>query len=534
MNPFLSIASLKELLALLKEKLQHYSDTKEARDWLKNNLSRVKALFDNYALRDFIFEPFKAVFDTPAKTIDKNIYSVITQVAIINAVLAGLPGKMGVGVYVVMALEGWMAFRIARHVGLRVEEPSDIWKYFGLLATSSGVIFYGFRTLLGIAFSMFSVVPGINPLILAELFVTDFVGVLFWVGFIEAKATGSFVVPKRMYLKAVTTTRGLFSHQFNTLKNVLSPNNIKTVAERIWGYLKGEFPVDMKTINGEAFATGAMAYLMAGQHEKLEGPLGDMFLQAIRLRWSAQFPPDATVEDIAARFSEYDTNQLEGAINTIKGKMFEIMVTKQENLDGDQWQARMHTDESFPGSDIVFTNEETSEQIEVSLKAVSQDNTNIIERALAKYPDKPIMTTDEAAELYQDHNMVFGSGLQNEELHDITEKNIEELLDGIKPLNENQVVIGGVVVGTVAALWPFVIAYLRGRISKNKLEKVFEHTLGESGVALASRLSYAIVFGPLFAWYLLARGVKGIVTMAEPESTINLEFMRAENRHNDS
>ena len=144
------------------------------------------------------------------------------------------------------------------------------------------------------------------------------------------------------------------------------------------------------------------------------------------------------------------------------------------------------------------------------------------------------MTTDESAELYQDHNMVFGSGLQNEELHDITEKNIDELVAVIKPLNEHQVVIGGVVVGTVAALWPFVIAYLRGRISKNKLEKVFEHTLGKSGIALASRLSYAIVFGPLFAWYLLARGVKGIVTMAEPESTINLEFMRAENRHNDS
>ena len=75
-----------------------------------------------------------------------------------------------------------------------------------------------------------------------------------------------------------------------------------------------------------------------------------------------------------------------------------------------------------------------------------------------------------------------------------------------------------------------MISYLRGRISKKKLEKVFEHTMGKSGIALTSRLSYAIVFGPLFAWYLLARGVKGIVTMAEPESTICLEFMRLENR----
>jgi hypothetical protein len=529
MTPFEKNASLKELLDFLKEKFEGYSDTKKARDWLNSNLSRVKALFDNYTLRDFIFEPIKDVFDAPTKEIDKDIYSAITQVAIINAVLAGLPGKMGVGVYVVMAFEGWMAFRIARHVGLPIKEPSDIWKYFGLLAASAGVILYGFRTLLGFAFSMFSVVPGINPLIFAEILVTDLVGILFWVGFSEAKETGSFTIPKRMVLKVGDTTRELFKHQLNILKHVLSPKTIKDVGERFLGYLKGEFPVDMKTINGETFATAAMAYLMADKYEKLEGPLGDTFLEAIRLRWSAQFSPDATVEDIAARFREYDTDQLEGVINTIKGKMFEIMVTKQENHDGDQWQARMHTDESFPGSDIIFTNEETSQQIEVSLKAVSQDNAEIIERALVKYPDKPIMTTDEAAELYKDHNMVFGSGLYNDELNDITEENIDKLLAEIKPMNEHEVVIGGVVVGAVAALWPFVVAYLRGRISKNKLEKVFEHTLGKSGVALASRLSYSVVFGPLFAWYLLARGVKGIVTMAEPESTINLEFMRSEN-----
>ena len=180
-------------------------------------------MFDNYTLKDFIFEPFKEVFDTPAKTIDKNIYSVITQVAIINAVLAGLPGKMGVGVYVVMALEGWMAFRIAKHVGLLVEKPSDIWEYFGLLAASAGVILYGFRTLLSFAFSVFSVVPGINPLIFAEILVTDLVGVLFWIGFIETKETGSFTLPKRMIRKAVATTSGLFKHQYNILKNVLLP-----------------------------------------------------------------------------------------------------------------------------------------------------------------------------------------------------------------------------------------------------------------------------------------------------------------------
>jgi hypothetical protein len=31
--------------------------------------------------------------------------------------------------------------------------------------------------------------------------------------------------------------------------------------------------------------------------------------------------------------------------------------------------------------------------------------------------------------------------------------------------------------------------------------------MGEAGKALAARLSYAILLGPVFAWYLLARGV---------------------------
>lgn len=117
-----------------KEKLSQYGDSSKAKDWLNKNTTRVRALFENYKLRDFILEPFKDVFKTPPKEMDHHIYSVITQVAMINAVLAGLPGRMGVGVYVVMALEGWMAFRIARHVGIEVKNTTDVWKYFGALA----------------------------------------------------------------------------------------------------------------------------------------------------------------------------------------------------------------------------------------------------------------------------------------------------------------------------------------------------------------------------------------------------------------
>ena len=519
-----------ETVNTFKNKFSSYADLGKARAWLELNISRVKLLFENYTIRDFIFEPFKKVFETSPEKIDSNVYSVITQVAIINMVLAGLPGKLGVGVWVSIALEAWMAFSIAKHVGINIKNVSDVWKYFGMLAASVGIILYGFRAALGLFFSMFSIIPGVNPLIFAELVVTNLVGILFWIGFQEAARSGEFTIPKKLLVDVFSLTKGLVKHQYSIVKSSLSLGNIKLVGRRLEAYLKGDFPVDRRIINGEIFSTAAMAYLIAGHYDKLQGPLGEVFIEAIRLRWSSQFTADTSVEEIAERFREYDAEQLDGVINTIKGKMFEIMVTDQENLDGDNWSAKMHTDETFPGSDIIFINDDTGEQVEVSLKAVAEGNNQIIEHALVRYPDIPIMTTDEVAALYNDDERVFGSSFLHEDLENVTRERFDELVSTIQPISAQQVVIGGVTMGMLSALWPFVMAYLRKKITQDQLKQVFEHVLGESGVMLVSRLSYATIFGPLFAWDLLARGVKGLVVMAEPKETYYLEYSPPTNK----
>ena len=519
----------KETVEVLKNKISGYSDLTKAREWLDKNTIRVKELFENYTIRDFVFEPFKNVFVTPSKTIDKNIYSVITQVAVINMVLAGLPGKMGVGVWVSVALEAWMAFTIARHVGIKVNSISDIWKYLGLMAASAGIILYGVRAALGLFFSLFSIIPGVNPLIFAELIVTDLVGILFWIGFQEVARSGEFSIPKKLIGNIYKLTKELVKHQYLILKNILTINNIKLIGRRLVAYLKGDFPVDAKLINGEIFASAAMAYLLSGHYEKLQGPLGEVFIDAIRLRWSSQFDENTSLDDIAERFREYDTDQLDGVINTVKGKMFEMLVTENENTDGDQWYAKMHTDESFPGSDIVFSNHDSGEQVEVSLKAVAEDNKQIIEHALSRYPDLPIMTTDEISKLYADDERVFGSSIMHEDLENITSDRLEELISSIRPIDQHQVVIGGVTMGMMSALWPFVMAYLRNKISQNQLQEVFKSVLGESGVKLVSRIGYATIFGPLFAWYLLARGIKGVMIMAESKDIRFIEFNKNDN-----
>jgi len=498
---------MKEAKETLKDKFNQYEFLDDALDWLSKNTQKLVDLFSNYSLRDYIFEPFKDVFKNPEQTVDKDVYLTITSVAILNAVLAGLPGKLGVGVYVSMAFELWMAYRIAQHVGIKLDQPKDIAQYFGVLLATVGTILYAFRMLIGVGFSLFSFVsPIANPLIFAELLVTDFIGVLFWIGFTEAKSHGEFAIPKRMFATLMKVTKEIYSYQFSILKGLFNLENLKATGTKIKNYVTGDLVSNQRQANGELFSTAAMAYLLAGQYDKLEGPLGQVFIEAIHLRWSAKFDDSTSIDEIAQCFAEYDSEAMLGVVNTIKGKMFEILVAQQENADGDLWFAKMHTDESYPGSDIIFTHAETGEQVEISLKAVSEHNPQIIEHALAQYPDLPIMTTEEVMHHFAGDERVMGSGFMHEDLQNITKDNIDQLLNGMQ-VNESEVILWGVHMGFMAALWPFVMAYFRNNIDSDDLEKAFLHVLGESGVALTSRITYGLIFGPLFAWYLLARGI---------------------------
>ncbi|WP_024791685.1 hypothetical protein [Lebetimonas sp. JS138] len=497
----------------IKSKFHNYKNKiniQKAQEWLSNNINKVSALFEDIKLRDFIFEPFKEVFYYPDKTLDKDIYNVITQVAIINAILAGLPGQLGVGVYVSIAFEAWMGYVIARHVGISILRPTEIFKYIGIIG---GGLFI-FKTILSFSFSLFSIIP-LNPLILAEIFTTNLIGIAFWVGFEEVKKSGSFKIPKRLWFEIFNKSKNLYIHQLNILKNTFNTENLKKVANRLKMWLNGDI-YDTKEVRGEIFASAAMAYLLSGHYDKLQGPLGKIFEEAIRLRWSSQFDENTPIEEIAKRFSEYSPEQLEGAINTIKGKMFEILVTDLENSDNDDIKAHMFTNESHPDSDIIFTNTDTGEKIALSLKATH--NPEIIEHALLKYPDTPILTTKEISD-YFEHNpeyahKVFGTDISNEMLENITKENVDKLIDSIEPVNETEVVVSGVTMSSVALVWPLLMAYHKKKITYPQFEKAMKKIFQKQGVRLASRLAYGIMFGPLFAWYLLARSIKLISNKA--------------------
>ena len=95
--------------------------------------SRIKELFSDNSLFNFCFSPFKKLFNTDQRIItEKEVYKIITQVAVANAVMAGLPGKMGVGVYISFALEFYMALRIAQLLKVGTSKK-HILKLFGII-----------------------------------------------------------------------------------------------------------------------------------------------------------------------------------------------------------------------------------------------------------------------------------------------------------------------------------------------------------------------------------------------------------------
>ena len=474
---------------------------------------RATELFRDTRLRDFVFEPFRGVFNLDGEGADRDIRTVITTVAIANAVLAGLPGKLGVGVIVCIALEAYMGYRIARRIGIEMKRPSDVLKYFGLFGGIGVTILWAIRVLLGIGFSLFSVVPFVNPLILAELFVTDIVGVIFWVGFVEARDEGSFRFPNRMISRLWEQTMALFRHQVKFARALLKPSNLMTAGHRLRAWISGDVALDRAHLRGEVFATLALGMLIEGRGQAFDCPIGRTFLDSVRRTYPTQLG-DASTKEIGGFFAGRTPEQLTGDVRLIKGEMFEHLVEIHENADGDPWTAELHESRNVPGSDITFTHEATGEQVTVSLKAT--EDPALIEHALERYPETPILTTDEIRQHFgDDHPMVRYADVEDADLEEMTDEQLRIAMEELEPVSGASAAATSVAAVSVARLWPFVVARMRSRISEAQFDEALGRVLGTGGTQLASRLGWAVLLGPVFAWYLLARGVTLCVQAVE-------------------
>ena len=111
------------------------------------------------------------------------------------------------------------------------------------------------------------------------------------------------------------------------------------------------------------------------------------------------------------------------------------------------------------------------------------------------------------ADEFGDLDRVIASEFSNKEIEEITELNFDELVNRLVPFKRSSVVSSaatGVAVATIIGLWPFVVAYMRKRITLEQLRIACERVFPDIGRELAYRVTFSIVLGPIYGWYVLA------------------------------
>ena len=135
---------------------------------------------------------------------------------------------------------------------------------------------------------------------------------------------------------------------------------------------------------------------------------------------------DASVADISVYFSEYSLEAQQGIINNVKGIYHELAFVQQENADGDQWFAELMPSTNHPGIDVVLTNVETSETIDLQLKAT--DSLSYIQSSLTSLPaETQLLATQEIANKVEG---IESSGLSNADLNAEVAEVTSSLTDG--------------------------------------------------------------------------------------------------------
>ena len=472
------------------------------KNW-KKYLPSISKLFSIKGIQETIMDELSPILKIIYPKTEESVYRTITLVAIINASFAALPGKMGLGVPIAIALEISMAAAIANHVGLHDVRKENIYKYLGTLGTVAFSILVLFKEAISAFFSLFSSFTGpLNPLIPAELLVTNLYGIMFLVGFKEMKKKGSFKIPFNTFNEIYKTTKGLTSHQLKFIKD--KPIELlKVCGRKVYSFVTGDVSIknlNKSEIRGDVFPVIATALLLEKNFEALEGPMGKLFIKAVRLSFPDQIKPDASLQDISDHLNSYSSDQLYSLINkNIKGKLFEVIMDTRENADGDNWVAKPHPNINHPGSDSTFVNIETEEVIQVQYKTTY--NKKYVETEMEKNPDTIFVVSDEVAEKINDPR-VIPAGITNEKVTDIAQQKAKSLIKGDVDGSDLALssMYGGIASGTFN-IFPYVMAYKKNKINKEELEKVFEVMLPQASEKTIQIMIKYSLGGMLYLWW---------------------------------
>lgn len=184
-------------------------------------------------------------------------------------------------------------------------------------------------------------------------------------------------------------------------------------------YAKIQAALKEARLSGEERKTLFLDSLGLASGSLLNRLLGWRVPSDVQQAYEMAYPEKAAAVDFKTAVENLDDYQLDGFINGIKGKLFEIKYTDYLN-DGnlpDGYQAEMAQSATQPGWDIAIR--DGSGNIDEVLQLKATESADYIGHALERYPYIDIVSTDE---VYSEVTMgdmadhVINSGISNEEL----------------------------------------------------------------------------------------------------------------------
>jgi len=438
------------------------------------------------------------------KVSDQKVFRFIIACSFFNAVLVGLPGSLGYGVYIAMGFEVLIAFQLARMSKLLDMKGSisDLLKLISATGITVFSVLYWFKAALNLVWGIIALVPlGGFASFLATFFTTLFYSIFLYLTFTELKLNDriSKTMAKRIIKKTYQFSTGIFKSFYKLVKTDM-PNLLKDTKDGIVDACRGVIHIKPK-IKGEMFLAGSYAYLLSGNYDGLKGPFAQLWLEAWRLSHPTQLNDNATVEEIKELADSYDAEVFPKVVQNVNSKFYEVLETTHENADGDEWSAELIVDQNHPASDAVFYNQETGQYIEVNYKFTL--NENYIESHIQRYPDVPVVAPPEVAEKINSP-LVMSGHYEHGVVVEISEANFDDLLNKSHSLYLEAATVASGGVSLLMHIFPFLMAYYKGTISKELLFKALKTFYPKIAGKTLNRIGMLTLLGPVYGMFLIA------------------------------
>jgi len=461
-----------------------------------------------------VFKSLKAI---TIKENEEDAFRQIIAYSLFNAVFIGLPGTVGWGVYVSMAIEFVMAFQIAKMTGI-IQTVSlfpikDALKKLASMLASIGIasvtVVYGVKKLLDIMFNLFAqfVITGFATTL--SVFVTTlFYGLFLYLAFSEIKQLQKEKLSAVAVLR-ISKNAANYSYKIGKSLVKLVFKDFPKLLKQIKSNITDAFNIQkdtQKVIRGDLFHITCLGYLLEGKEEYLQGPFSNLWLNSVKLTFPNQLGEDATFEQIQDHLNTYSSDQFPKVIQNIKSKFFEVLETEYENNDNDQISTELIKEQNNPGYDAKFINEETGQVALINYKFTS--DINYIETHLAKYPDIPAKVPSDVYEKLKEHPLVINGDIESSHyssgtINEVNKENFENILNANEELLSSSAAVAGGA-NLSLKLLPFIYAYSKSRISKEQLTQAISKYFPEATSKTINRIAMLTILGPVYGFFIVA------------------------------